>query len=63
MACVTIDVLVLGEALGELPEFADVVCACHEFEDVDQIRRNEFQQPCLHTYMARVDAVLSYWLC
>lgn len=37
VACVTIDVCVLGETLGELPEFADVVCARHGVEDADWI--------------------------
>ena len=33
----TIDVCVLGETLGELPQFADVVCARHGVEDADWI--------------------------
>ena len=41
VACVTIDVLVLGETLGELPEFANVVCARHWIENGDGIERDE----------------------
>jgi hypothetical protein len=58
MAFVTIDVLVLGEALGEVPEFADVVCACHGIEIVDRIK-TRVPAVMLDTYIARVDAELS----
>lgn len=39
MAIVTIDVLVLGEALSELPEFANVVCARHGSENVWRVKK------------------------
>lgn len=32
-----IDVRVLGETVSELPELADVVCARHGVENVDEI--------------------------
>lgn len=39
MAFVTIYVVILGEALGELPESADVVCACHGLKVVDESKK------------------------
>ena len=47
----TIDVLVLGKALGELPEFADVFCARHCVENVGSVWESDRRLSCLDIYV------------